>query len=194
MSNKNNKRNQSRLRYYKNNNTQYTVYLGQKDWLIIERIEELAKKRLAKTYVKYAVDKKINSDKNIDITNIVPNTLKGVRGKIVLSYTNIDNEKIEFFNKMTSTMRNQYIKQAIYELMASGDIDDDTLLSMQDSNTYKNLLSTNIHLKLHKNNDKDIEIQNMIKYLENNDIDCNNYIKQAIADKFKRDYKDIKLN
>lgn len=175
-------------KYNKKNVYQYKISLdANKDGSIIEYLSKADNKTML---IKYAIFRKINRKEKVDTSKIVNKQSKGSDLTFLLSLRSITNQDLidalEPLKKNRTT--NIFIKQALYELIVEG-FSEENIKEYENicNERKKNSIIMKPQFTLFKSNDKDLKVAQIIEKL-NQDEERDTFIKDAILEKYNREY------
>lgn len=167
------------------------------DGYIYERFLKLRDENIPiAPYVKLAIRKKIERNENVDISQYnKPITITNVESNIMhitITFNQQDKDIAEYIQNLDQ--KSNYITRAILEMIATGDLTAEELKNINEKANYRNKYNERPQLTLFKGNKKDEEIKNILNFLYSKSIDDNEFMKDAIIEKWTREYKDQMLD
>lgn len=167
------------------------------DGYIYERFLKLRDENIPiAPYVKLAIRKKIERNENVDISQYnKPITTANVESNIMhitITFNQQDKDIAEYIQNLDQ--KSNYITRAILEMIATGDLTAEELKNINEKANYRNKYNERPQLTLFKGNKKDEEIKNILNFLYSKSIDDNEFMKDAIIEKWTREYKDQMLD
>lgn len=162
------------------------------DGYIYERFLKLRDENIPiAPYVKLAIRKKIERNENVDISQYnKPITIANVENNIMhitITFNQQDKDTAEYIQNLDQ--KSNYITRAILEMIATGDLTAEELKNINEKANYRNKYNERPQITLFKGNKKDEEIKNILNFLYSKSIDDNEFMKDAIIEKWTREYK-----
>ncbi len=160
------------------------------DGYIYERFLKLREENLPITpYVKIAIRKQLERKENVDISRYIkPIDEKDIDTNIMhvtITFNRQEMEIADYIEKLDR--KSDFITRAILEMIATGDLTQKEINSLDEK--IKKKYNQRPQLTLFNENKKDEQVKKIFDNLYSKKIDDNEFMKDAIIEKWNREYK-----
>lgn len=160
------------------------------DGYIYERFLKLREENLPITpYVKIAIKKQLERKENVDISRYIkPIDEKDIDTNIThvtITFNRQEMEIADYIEKLDR--KSDFITRAILEMIATGDLTQKEINSLDEK--IKKKYNQRPQLTLFNGNKKDEQVKKILENLYSKKIDDNEFMKDAIIEKWNREYK-----
>lgn len=160
------------------------------DGYIYERFLKLREENLPITpYIKIAIRKQLERKENVDISRYIkPIDEKDIDTNIMhvtITFNRQEMEIADYIEKLDR--KSDFITRAILEMIATGDLTQKEINSLDEK--IKKKYNQRPQLTLFNENKKDEQVKKILENLYSKKIDDNEFMKDAIIEKWNREYK-----